>query len=446
MTGLRRVLMISPYFPPETGAAAHRVRLLAPHLSRFGWEPTVLTVDARDYEGRLDSGLLQLLPEDLRVERVRAWSAARTRRLGVGDLGARAFTGLWRGGKAQLRQDAFDALFITIFPAYTALLGPLLKKRYRLPFVLDYIDPWVSAWGKEVGGGRDGRPDFKSRMSRWLSLALEPRVLRHADAITAVSAATCAPMMERNPWLRGTPTAEIPYGGEAADFEHLRRHPRPNPWFDCEDGNFHLCYVGTLLPLGVETLRAVLGAVAQVRAQCPECCARLRLHFFGTSNQTAADAPARVLPVARELGVAGCVQEIPWRIDYLDALTVQTQASAILMMGSSERHYTASKLYPGLLAQRPVLAVYHEDSTVVEMVRRSTRPPAAWLVTYSDQQRAKSRQPIIAQTLGEMMNAGYDASAVRREALQEFSAERMAARLAAVLDSVMQPRARAAAR
>ena len=51
---MRRVLMISPHFPPDSTAATHRVRLLAPHLPAHGWQPTVLTVDPRDYEGRLD--------------------------------------------------------------------------------------------------------------------------------------------------------------------------------------------------------------------------------------------------------------------------------------------------------------------------------------------------------------------------------------------------------
>lgn len=440
----RRVLMISPFFPPETGAATHRVRLLAPHLAQYGWRPTVLSVDPRDYEGRLDPELVELLPAGLRVVRGRAWSAALTRRFGIGDLGLRSFTGLWRGGIELLREERYEALFITIFPAYTSLLGPLLKSRFRIPFVLDFIDPWVSAWGKKVGGGPHGEPDWKSRISRWLALALEPRVLRHADAITAVSAATWTPMHDRYAWLRGVPCAEIPYGGEAADYEHLRRHPRQNPWFDPEDGCFHLCYAGTLLPLGRETLRAVLGAVALLRKQDPESFRRLRLHFFGTSNQTAKDAPAQVMPVAEALGVAGCVHEVPWRIDYLDALTVQAQASAILMMGSSERHYTASKLYPGLLARRPVLAVYHEASTAAAMVRRSARPPAAWTLTYSDRDRAETQQRSIAAALREMMRSSYDPDAVDWGMLQEFSAERMAGRLAAIFDEVTGRRFRSA--
>ena len=182
-----RVLMVSPHFPPDTTAATHRVRLLAPHLPAFGWEPTVVTVNPRDYDGRLDSGLCELVPPSVRVVRCRAWSIQWTRRIGVGDLGLRAFSGLRRRCSELLQHEKFDALFITIYPTYPALLGPLLKRRFGVPFVLDYQDPWVGSWGKTVGGGRDGRPDLKSRLSRALAMTLEPRVVRAADAITAVS-------------------------------------------------------------------------------------------------------------------------------------------------------------------------------------------------------------------------------------------------------------------
>src|SRR5262245_2733745 len=91
-----RVLIVSPQFPPDTTAGAHRVRVLAPHLPAAGWEPTVVTVDPRDYDGRLDAGLSELVPPGLRVVRCRAWSTKWTRRIGVGDLGLRAFSGLRR--------------------------------------------------------------------------------------------------------------------------------------------------------------------------------------------------------------------------------------------------------------------------------------------------------------------------------------------------------------
>jgi len=264
-----RVLMVSPHFPPDTNAAAHRVRLLAPHLPRHGWEPTVVSVDPRDYEGRLDPTLADLVPPSLRVVRCRAWPVRWTRRVGVGDLGLRALRGLHRACVGLLRAERFDAVFITIYPAYPALLGPMLKRRFQVPFVLDYQDPWVGAWGQTVGGGTNGQPDLKSRITRALAVRLEPRVVRDADAVTAASGAVCEAIRGRNPALRGIPCETVPLGGEPADFDHLRAHPRANGHFDANDGRCHISCVGTLLPLGFETLRAVLRAADLLRRRRP---------------------------------------------------------------------------------------------------------------------------------------------------------------------------------
>lgn len=436
---LRRVLMVSPHFPPDTTAGTHRVRLLAPHLKEFGWLPTVLTVDPRDYEGRLDPDLAELVPPDLEVIRCRAWTAATTRKFKLGDLGARAFAGLWRETKRLLTERRYDAFFVTVFPMYPALLGPLVKRKFGVPFVLDYIDPWVGAWGKTVGGGPNGTPDWKSRWSRRLGEFLEPKAARAADAITAVSAATYEQIKERNPKLPCQVFAEIPYGGEAADFAALRNNPRPNPYFDPKDGDFHLCYVGTLLPLGFETLRAVLKAVRRLKELDPAAYGKLRLHFFGTSNQTAADSPQRVIPIAEEIGVAERVSEVALRIDYLDALTVQNQSSALMLMGSSERHYTASKLYPALLAERPILAAYHAESTVSSILASSVKPPVARLVTYGDDERAESKIETLAAHLRSLIaDPVYDRGCIDWSEIERFSARSLAGKLAATFDQAVK--------
>jgi hypothetical protein len=118
--------MVSPHFPPDSSAASHRLRLLAPHLPEFGWEPTIVTVDSRDYEGRLDPSLESLVPSSLRVVRVRALPARWTRIVRLGDLGLRSLPGLWRTCRSLLANERFECLFITIFPSYPALLGPVL--------------------------------------------------------------------------------------------------------------------------------------------------------------------------------------------------------------------------------------------------------------------------------------------------------------------------------
>src|SRR3954452_7470942 len=111
---MRRVLMVSPHFPPDSSAASHRVRLLAPHLPAAGWSPTVLTVQPSAYEGRIDARLAALGPPAVRRERAEGWPAAITRRAGLGALGLRASPGLHRPCRPLLARERFDALFITI--------------------------------------------------------------------------------------------------------------------------------------------------------------------------------------------------------------------------------------------------------------------------------------------------------------------------------------------
>ena len=85
------------------------------------------------------------------------------------------------------------------------------------------------------------------------------------------------------------------------------------------------------------TLREVFAALAAARRRDPNV-ARLRLHFFGTSNLRTADASPRVMPIAREYGLDEFVTEQPARLDYFDALGVLVESDAVLVLGSSHRH------------------------------------------------------------------------------------------------------------
>jgi hypothetical protein len=429
--------MVSPHFPPDSSAAAHRVRLLAPHLQEFGWEPTVLTVDPRDYEGRLDPALAALVPSDLRVVRVRAVPARYTRLVLVGDLGLRSFYGLWRGCQKLLETERFDCLFVTIFPSYPALLGPLLKRRQKtIPFVLDYQDPWVGSWGLTSGAGMNGAPDVKSRLSRAVAARLEPLAVQAADGLTAVSEETLRQVRSRIPGGAPVPCAEIPLGAEPSDFAHLRARPRQNHLFDAANGRFDLSYVGTLLPRGYETLRAFLRALRLLKERAPERFGKLSVHFVGTGNRTIGSRE-RVLPEARALGVESAIHEIPDRLDYLDALQVLVDSDAILLLGSSEPHYTASKLFPALLAERPLLALFHRKSTVTGMLESVPRTRAQ-VVTYDETTPVESQVDRVYESLCRVLDERPRSASNGAPAIDAaLSARSMAMRLSHLLDRVV---------
>ena len=372
---------------------------------------------------------------DLQIVRAPAWRSDVTRWVGLGDLGLRAFTGLRHACRELLARERFDALFITIYPVYPALLGPALKAEFGVPFILDYQDPWVGAWGHSVGGGQNGRPDWKSRAARTLGTWLEPRAVGAADALVAVSQGTLDGIVERLPAAARLPQGVIPLGFEPDDFASLHGRSPYASGIDPSDGLVHLCYVGTLLPKGVDTLRLLLRGLERARADDPAS-GRLRLHFFGTSNQSAPDA-FRVLPVARECGVADAVTEAPGRLDYLEALSVLTRASGILLLGTSERHYTASKLYPALLAARPILALFHEASSVVSILRTTASEPSVRVITYGDGPPARARIADVACHLQALAaNCDYDPADVALDRAADVSARSLARQLAAVFDRV----------
>ena len=70
---MKKILIISPHYPPSNLAAVHRSRLFAQHLPVFGWEPVILMVDEKYYEEQLDWNLVQLLPKNQRIEKVKAF-------------------------------------------------------------------------------------------------------------------------------------------------------------------------------------------------------------------------------------------------------------------------------------------------------------------------------------------------------------------------------------
>ena len=62
------------------------------------------------------------------------------------------------------------------------------------------------------------------------------------------------------------------------------------------------------------------------------------------------------------------VYEYAQRIPYLDVLVHLNIANGIFILGSTEPHYTPSKIYQGVLSAKPILAVLHKESSAVKIL------------------------------------------------------------------------------
>src|SRR2546423_299730 len=354
---MKRALLISPYFIPCNLAGVHRARLLAKGLPEFGWEPVVLTVDPRYYGNLAEPGLTELIPQNLRIEYVDAVAAGMSAMVGVSDLSLRAFLPMRRRMKNLFATKNIDLVFVSVLPGYAGLLGGWAKRRFHVPFVLDYQDPWVSDWGAAQP------PWSKSGIAHRLAERLEPRFAPLANAVTAVSHGTLNGLRKRGLLGAETPTAELPIGSDPSDHEVARRAGKSH--LEKESGVFDVVYLGTVPEKKVPALRAVLGALGRASFG-----AKVRFHFIGTSGRVDGDDSMGFGRITAGCNATQFVRLDPRRIPYLDALRTMQTADALLMLGSTEPHYTASKLFPYWLADRPIVGMAHEQSTVVEIAQQ----------------------------------------------------------------------------
>jgi hypothetical protein len=425
-TADRTVAIVSPHFPPSNLAGVHRARLLGRHLPEFGWRPVIVTTHWRHYEEELDWGLAGLVDPAVEVIHTPA-ASTRPLRL-VGDIGIRALPWHLAALRRLRRERRIDFVLVTVPSFYSAVLGELLYRRAPLPFGIDYQDPWVHLW-----------PAAEIRYSKaWASLQLaqrlEPWATRNATLITGVAEGYFEGVLGRNPRLRDTcVTAAMPIGFSGLDFAAPSVTSRGPTEFAPGDGCLHLVYAGALLPKAHGVMARFLRAVAVLRARGSPPGQRLRVHFIGTGKAPTDPNGHNILPLAQRVGAADAVTEHPHRMPYLDVLANLVHATGVLIVGSTEPHYTPSKVYQAVQSRRPVLALLHEASTAIDVLERSR---VGTVIRLTD--KALPDPDRIADAVESFLAAPYEAQAVNWSAFDAYSGRESARAMAAALDEAVE--------
>ena len=357
----RRLLIVSPHWPPINAPDLQRVRMSLSYYRESSWEPVVLCVDADDVAGTREPELELTYPADIRIVRVRALSLRWTRWFGLGNIGWRAWWSLQRAGSELLRREHFDLVFFSTTQFLAFALGPVWRRRFRVPYVIDIQDPWRTDYYERPGAPRPpgGR---KYLLARALARLMEEPVYRRAAGFISVSEPYLTDLGRRYPWFGAKPQATIRFGVSLTDFARIRDHPATGAALYREPGKLHFLYTGASGPIMPHALNQLFRAFKRYSDQHPDRAARFHFHFFGTSYVPEGKGVPSVLPVAVEHGLAGQVTEIPHRLGHLESLSLLLQADALLLLGSSDRAYSPSKLYPYFLSGKPILSVVFHDS------------------------------------------------------------------------------------
>jgi hypothetical protein len=424
---VKRVALFAAHFPPSNLAGVHRARLWAQHLHEFGWKPIIVTTHWRYYEESLDWELCELLDPDLEIIRTPALPTKPLRV--VGDIGIRGLPWHLSALRRLVRTNRVNFLHITVPSFFSAVLGELIFKNQPTPFGIDYIDPWVHEW-----------PEAREALSKaWASMKLgeilEPWAVRHASLITGITEGYYAGVLERNPHLRTQViTAAMPYGNSARDFDIVASRPRKPYLFDPHDGAFHMVYAGAMLPRSEGVLDRLFAALEYLRGANTEVFSRLRIHFVGTGKSPSDPKGYNILPKSARFGLESTVTEHPHRVPYFDILSHLRWASAVLIVGSTESHYSPSKVFQSVQARRPIFALLHEASSAVEVLHLSN----AGVVIRLKEGALPEPQELASRLASFVTDTEYDSERVDWSKFEAFSARQSARKLAMALDAASE--------
>lgn len=242
---MKKVLVITYYWPPSGGAGVQRWLKFCKYLQDFGWEPVVYTPENPEPPA-WDDTLLKDVPVNLKVLKTRIWEPydlykrftgrKKEDKIKSGFLNENKSSGFKEGVSVWVRGNLFipDARKYWIKPSVNFLvpwlrdnpvdlvatngpphsmhlIGLGIKREVGLPWLADFRDPWT---------GIDFYDQLKlSKRADKKHKRLENKVLMNADRITTVSWSWAEDMKA----LCGRDIDVISNGFDDEDFKGIER-------------------------------------------------------------------------------------------------------------------------------------------------------------------------------------------------------------------------------
>ena len=256
MTKVKKILIISYFFPPCNLTASQRVSSWAKHLNKSGYYPIVIT---RKWERHVQSfkDCHYSTSDGLDIEKHDHYEVHYTpykanlrdclhtqnkfsmlkRILSLFEIvfqnfsfSACPFSNIYDHANVliQEKQD-ISAIIVSGNPFIQFRFGYHLNKNYNIPWVADYRDAWTTSTINNIGGHK-----FNSLINKYHRF-FEKKWIRTASLITASS----APIGNSVSKITGVPSSAIFNGFEPSDFQDYKSIQKNKNFFQ-------IAYIGTL--------------------------------------------------------------------------------------------------------------------------------------------------------------------------------------------------------
>jgi hypothetical protein len=413
--------------PPLNAADMQRIRMSLPYFKQFGWDAEVVTVDPAFSGIVRDELLLQSVPADIKIHTIKALDKGWTSKIGLGSLALRSLWFYRKKVNTLLKERHFDLIYFSTTEFPVCILGPYWKKRFGIPYVIDMQDPWHSDY--YLDKPKEQRPPkywFSYRLHKYL----EPIAMKNVGGLISVSENYIDDLKARYPEIKNIPSATITFGAFDPDLqiaENNREH-----FTNLLDPEFvSIVYIGRGGNDMHRSIAPLFKALKDGLDKEPELFNKIKVYLIGTSYAPNGKGKPTILPFAKQLGIENSIVEITDRISYYHTMTTLQQADTLFIPGSDDPQYTASKIFPYLLTQKPLLAIFNAQSSAIGILAEYG---AKHVYSYDATNDIEARvYDFLKEVInGDKKDCHYDPAAIKK-----YSAENMANKQSILFNKVL---------
>jgi hypothetical protein len=336
-----------------------------PYFAAYGWEAEVVCVDPAYSDIAIDELLIESLPPDIKIHKIKALNKKWTGKIGLGSIALRSLWYYRKKVNELLKAKPYDLIYFSTTQFPVCILGGYWKKKFSVPYVIDMQDPWHSDYYQDKP--KNQRPP-KYWFSYRLNKHLEPIAIKNAGGLISVSADYITTLKKRYPQIAGIPSETIPFGAFEPDLNIAAKHAGSFVPI-LKTGYKNIFYIGRG---GNDMYKAIIPlfeAYREAVATDPASLEQLKFYFIGTSYSPAGQGIPTIMPIAKTYGIESHVTEITDRVSYYHTLATLQQADALFIPGSDDPQYTASKIFLYLLIGKPLLAIFNKASSAIKILQ-----------------------------------------------------------------------------
>jgi hypothetical protein len=377
---VKKVLIVTYYFPPSGGPGVQRVLKFVKYLPEFGWQPVVLTVQDGDYPAR-DKSLLAEIPQHAIVYRTKIFEPYRLYRKLTGKAANTPVDveNIPQGGKKKslteslaefvrstffipdarigwypyavpqglkiIKEQNIEAIYSSSPPYTTSVIARKLHRATRIPWVAGFRDPWTG---------------FLSTPDRWfipraIDERLERAVFNDANAIEAAWRGILKDVTGKVPGIDQKKLVYHPNGFDREDYPTLKLK---------KNKRFTVTYTGSMY--GKRNPRTFLQAVEGLVSDGKVDPRKIHLKFIGRFGSEVREMLARS-------SIHDSIEVFSY-LPHSESVEALLRSDALLLIvdeadGSDE--IVPGKVFEYIGAQRPIIGLAPEGA--IAGLMRETR-------------------------------------------------------------------------